>query len=481
MTAHPLFPEAFSPMLKRAALLLCLVSAPAMAEPLPALTREGLQALTLAESSIALHSVAGSRNETVAVAGLYRKVLIAGGFPATAISILRQDNTASLILRWPGSNPSLRPLVISGHMDVVAANPTDWKRDPFTPVVEDGYLFGRGATDMKMSNALAITALIHLRHSGYKPDREIVLALSGDEETEMSTGQALAKMLSNASQVLNLDVGGGILDEETGHPLYYTWSGAEKTYADLTVQVSDPGGHSSEPRSRNAIDVLAAALLKIQAHSFRPELNALTRSYFMNAARFTTPKQAAAMRIFAASPDNAKAVAILRDNPALTGFISTTCVVTMIKGGHALNALPQHAEANINCRIFPGHSRLDIVHELKAAVGDETVQIEDHTAGSVETQPSPMDTPFTSAVNRAAQAAYPGVPVFPSMSSGASDSMWFRERGIPSYGACPIFMKSSDDFSHGLNERVPLSAITPGLHFLLSLIPDMAAKDATTP
>ncbi|MFC0502129.1 M20/M25/M40 family metallo-hydrolase [Asaia krungthepensis] len=463
-------------MFRRAALLLLLATGTAQAEPLPALTREGLQALTLAESSISLRSVAGAQNETVSVAELYRKALVSGGFPESAITITRQDDTAFLVLRWRGQDASLKPLVISGHMDVVAANATDWTRDPFTPVVEDGYLFGRGSTDMKMSNALAITALIHLRQHDYKPERDIVLALSGDEETSMKTGQILAKMFSNASQVLNLDAGGGTLDEETGRPLYYTWSGAEKTYADLSLDVADPGGHSSEPRARNAIDVLAAALLKVQAHSFRPELNALTRSYFMNAARFSPPKLAAAMRIFAASPDNAKAVAILRADPALVGSIGTTCVVTMVHGGHAPNALPQRAQANINCRIFPGHSRYDMIRELTAVIDDPSVHIADQTAGSVETQPSPLDTPFSAAVARAAHEAYPDVPVFPSMSSGASDSMWFRALNIPSYGASPIFMKSSDDFSHGLNERVPLSTITPGLHFLLSLIPDLARK-----
>lgn len=460
-------------MIRRSALMLLFCIGSAQAEPLPSLTRDGLQALDLAKSSIALRSVAGPDNQVMDVARLYEKTLTEGGFPASAITITPVGQTAYLTLRWPGRNPALKPLVISGHMDVVAANASDWTRDPFVPVVEEGYLFGRGATDMKMSNALGITALIHLRQQGYRPERGIVLALSGDEETTMQTSQMLAKSLSDAQEVLNLDVGGGVLDEETGRPLYYSWSGAEKTYADFALIVSDPGGHSSEPRARNAIDVLASGLLKIKAHPFTPELNALTRSYFMNAARFSSPRLATAMRAFAASPGNTEAVATLRADPALVGSIGTTCVVTMIKGGHALNALPQHAEANINCRIFPGHSRWDIMRDLNALVQDPTIRIEDRSAGSVETQPSPLDGVFPPAIARAAQAAFPGVPSFPSMSSGASDSMWFRQLGIPSYGASPIFIKSSDDFSHGLNERIPLSTITPGLHFLLSIIPDL--------
>lgn len=464
-------------MIKRAALLMLLSTGSAcsaLANHLPSLTQEGLQALTLAESSIALNSAAGPKNQTPGVAELYRKALIEGGFPLEAITITRIDDTAYMTLHWPGEDASLKPLVIMGHMDVVAASPSDWTRDPFTPAVEDGYLYGRGASDMKMSNALAITALIHLHQHGFRPHRGIVLALSGDEETTMKTGRILANKLKDASQVLNLDVGGGTLDEETGRPLFYAWSGAEKTYADFDLTTSDPGGHSSEPRARNPITTLAQALLKIQAHSFRPELNALTRSYFLNAARFTTPKLASAMRVFAEAPDNAEAVATLRAEPSLVGAIGTTCVVTMIKGGHALNALPQSADANINCRIFPGHSRSDIIHELTAVIDDPSVHITDRSEGSVETQPSPLDGPFTMAIARATHQAFPNVPVFPSMSSGASDSMWFRQKGIPSYGASPIFMKASDDFSHGLNERVPLSAITPGLHYLLSLIPDLS-------
>lgn len=466
-------------MLKRAALSLLLFSiGPVFADPLPPMTREGLQTLTLAEASISFQSSAGEHNQTASIAELYKKILITGGFPESAISITRVDNTAYFVLRWPGQDPSLKPLVILGHMDVVAADPANWTRNPFVPVVEDGYLFGSGAEDMKLSNALAVTALIHLRKSGFIPEREIILAFSGDEETTMKTGKILAKMFANASQVLNLDVGGGTLDEETGEPLFYAWSGAEKTSLNVRLAVSGPGGHASEPRTRNAIDVLAQALLRIEAHSFRPELNALTRSYFMNAARFTTPQLATALRTFAATPDNAEAVSILRANPLLAGSTGTTCVVTTIKGGNALNTLPQQAEANINCRIFPGHSRLDIIHELKEAVDDPSVRFEDKSAEYVETDLSPLNTYFAHAMTRAVQAAYPGLPAFPSITSSATDSIWFRAKGIPSYGASPIFMKNSDDFSHGLNERVPLSTITPGLHFLLSLIPDLSQKES---
>ena len=174
------------------------------------------------------------------------------------MTITPVDDTAYLIARWPGSDPKLKPLVISGHMDVVEAKPADWKRDPFTPVVENGYLFGRGATDMKLDGTLAIASLIELKREGYKPRRTIVIEFSGDEETTMKTSAIIAEKLADAELVLNIDGGGGVLDETTGAPEYFTWQGAEKTYADFQLTVTNPGGHSSEPREDNAIDELAA-------------------------------------------------------------------------------------------------------------------------------------------------------------------------------------------------------------------------------
>jgi acetylornithine deacetylase/succinyl-diaminopimelate desuccinylase-like protein len=432
------------------------------------------QALDLAEKAIALRSVAGPGNMTPQVAELYKAALVGGGFAPGDITITPMGDTAYLIARWPGADPKLKPLVISGHMDVVEAKPADWKRDPFTPVVENGYLFGRGATDMKLDGTLAIASLIELKREGYKPRRDIVIEFSGDEETVMKTSAAIATKLSNAELVLNIDGGGGTLDEATAAPTYFTWQGAEKSYADYELTVTNPGGHSSAPRADNAIDRLAAALLKIQAHRFKPELSDLTRAYFVSAAKYEPPATAAAMRAFAADPTDEHAIETLAADPAMVGKIGTTCVVTLISGGHANNALPQRATANINCRIFPGHSRAEILAELTAVVADPKVAVADITEGSVSTDASPMRPDFVAAVNDAMGAVYPGVPVFPSLSSGASDSMWFRHVGVPSYGASPMFTKDSEDFSHGLNERTPLSNLRPAIDYYLVLVKDLS-------
>jgi carboxypeptidase PM20D1 len=432
------------------------------------------QALDLAKQAITLRSVRGPGNQTPQVAELYKAALVAGGFSDTEVTVTPVDDTAYLIARWPGSDPALKPLVISGHMDVVEARPADWKRDPFTPVVENGYLFGRGATDMKLDGTLAIAALVELKREGYRPRRDVVIEFSGDEETTMKTSAVIADKLANADLVLNIDGGGGTLWETSGKPEFFTWQGAEKTYADFQLTVTNPGGHSSEPRAANAIDQLAGALVRIGAYHFKPEIDDLTRSYFISTARYEDAKTGAAMRAFAANPSDPQAIAVLTANPAMVGKIGTTCVVTMIDGGHALNALPQRATANVNCRIFPGHQPGDIMAELQKVAAEPAVTFSDVTVGSVASGASPMRPDFIAAVEKAMGAVRPGVPVFPSMASGASDSMWFRSHGVASYGASPIFIKDSEDFSHGLNERTPIDNIPPAIAYYLLLIPDLS-------
>ncbi|MFM5917546.1 MAG: M20/M25/M40 family metallo-hydrolase [Novosphingobium sp.] len=434
------------------------------------------QTLDLAKRLISIRSVEGPGNKTGEALQVIKQALVAGGWQDGQVEITPMNDTAYLIATWPGSDPALKPLVISGHMDVVEAKPADWERDPFTPVVENGYLFGRGASDMRFDAAMATSSLIELRRSGYKPKRTIILQFSGDEETTMRTSRVIAKKLSNAELVLNIDGGGGTLNEATGKPMYWTWQGAEKTYDDYQLEVTNPGGHSSAPRPVNAIVQLAQALEKVGAYRFRPELSPLTKAYFEKASAFEgDPKLAAAMRAFAANPADETAISTLRGSPSYVGKIGTTCVATMISGGHAQNALPQRATANINCRIFPGHSREEVRAELERVIGDPAVKVT-ATSGedSIAAPASPMRPDFTAAVEKAMHLVNPGLPIFPSQASGASDSMWYRALGVPSYGASPTFSKDSEDFAHGLNERIPLSNIAPGINYYLSLFTDLS-------
>lgn len=431
------------------------------------------QALDLAKEAIALRSVRGPGNQAPEVAALFKSALIAGGFADRDVTITSVDDTAYLIARWAGTDPKLKPLVISGHMDVVEAKPADWQRDPFTPVVENGFLFGRGASDMKLDDALAIAALIELRRQGYRPRRDVVLEFSGDEETTMKTSAIIAEKLSNAELVLNIDGVGGLLDKD-GKAEYLTWQGAEKSYADFQLTVTNPGGHSSAPGDENAINQLAAALVRIGNYKFKAELNDITRAYFTEAARYEEPKVAAAMSGFVANPADQQAIAVLRSNPTLVGRIGTTCVATMINGGHALNALPQRATANINCRIFPGHTLAEIMSELKTVAAEPAVELTDVSQGSVITGASPIRPDLVNAVGKAIRLSYPGVPVFPTIAAGASDSMWFRHLNVPSYGVSPLFSKATDRFSHGLNERIAIANIPPSISYFLSLFTDLS-------
>ncbi|MGB7654060.1 MAG: M20/M25/M40 family metallo-hydrolase [Novosphingobium sp.] len=436
------------------------------------------QTLDLAKQLIALRSVQGPGNKTPEALGVINGALLAAGWQGSDIEITPFRDTAYMIATWPGSDPSLKPLVISGHMDVVEAKPEDWQRDPFTPVVENGYLFGRGASDMKFDAALATSSLIELRRAGYKPKRTIVLQFSGDEETTMASSRVIAEKLKNAELVINIDGGGGTLDEASGKPLYWTWQGAEKTYDDYQLEVTNAGGHSSAPRPDNAIVQLAQAVEKIGSYHFQPELSPLTKAYFEKASAFEKdPKLAAAMRAFAANPNDAEAAAALRASPSYVGKIGTTCVATMITGGHAQNALPQRATANINCRVFPGHNREEIRQQLVQIIGMPMVKVT-ATSGedSISAPASPMRPDFIGAAEKAMHLINPGLAVFPSQASGASDSMWYRALGVPSYGASPTFSKDSEDFAHGLNERVPLSNIAPGINYYLSLFTDLSAR-----
>lgn len=457
-----------------------VVFAASLACSMPATAKEAAyskaeaQVLDLSQKAIAIRSVRGEGNRTIDVARLFGDALVAGGWSASDIEITPVDDTAYIIATWKGSNPALKPLVISGHMDVVEAKREDWERDPFVPVVEDGILYGRGASDMKFDGALALSTLIELRRQGFKPKRTIVIEFSGDEETTMKTSAIIAEKLKNAELVINVDGGGGLLDEATAKPLFWTWQGAEKTYADYRLEVTNPGGHSSAPRLDNAIVQLSQALVKVGAYKFKAEQNEITKAAFEKAAPFTEkPEVAAAMRAFAANPADENALATLRADPAMVGLVGTTCVPTMLGGGHAENALPQRAFANINCRIFPGHSKEEIMAELGKVIDDPVVKITDVTVGSVASPASPLRPDLMAAVTKAMAKAYPGVPLVPSQSSGASDSMWFRAVGVPSYGLSPTFSKDSESFAHGLNERTRLSNIRPGITYYLSLITDL--------
>lgn len=429
-----------------------LAAAPAHAKP-----ADTGAAKKILMDSIAIPTVLG-RGKVPELAAYYADVLKAAGYTDADIIITPMGETASFAATLTGTSKG-KPIVLLGHMDVVAADPRDWTRDPFVPVEEDGYIFGRGSEDNKFDVAMMVATMAQLKKDGFKPKRSIILLLSGDEETAMLTTRALAAQYKGAEMALNGDGGGGLIGED-GKAKYYGLQAGEKTYADYQLEVTNPGGHSSRPGAINAIAQLSAALAKVGAYRFAPQQNELTKAGMPIVAGQVGGDIGAALKAFAADPSDKAAAAIIAANPEYIGQVQTTCVPTMVTGGHAENALPQRATANINCRIFPGVSVAAVEAELAKLIADPAIKVtvkDDPTASDA----SPLRKDVVDAVTKAVRARHPGLPIIPSMSAGATDSLHFRAVGVPSYGVASLFSKASDSFAHGLNERVPVAAI-PG-------------------
>jgi acetylornithine deacetylase/succinyl-diaminopimelate desuccinylase-like protein len=431
------------------------------------------EARDIFQTVIAFQTVAG-RGQVPVMAQYLAGRFEAGGFPAEDIEIIPHGETASMIVRYRGSDRAAKPIVFLAHMDVVEANPADWQRDPFTLVEKDGYFYGRGTADVKQEVALLTTTFLRLKAEGFVPSRDLVIALSGDEETAMETAGDLARRLVGAEFALNGDGGQGVLNDATGKPEVYYLQGAEKYYASFDFTTHSAGGHSSQPRPDNAIYELADALEALKAYRFPVMWNDWTLGSFRESAKATPGPLGEAMARFAADPHDAAAADVLSANPQVVGKVRTTCVATMLKGGHAENALPQSATATVNCRVFPGVPLDDVQATLRRLAGDK---VEVTLVGTPHpSDPSPMRPDVVAAVTKAVHAGYPGVPIVPEMAAYATDGSVFRAAGIPTYGASSLFIKGSDEFSHGLNERISVASFYAGLEHWYVLATALAGK-----
>lgn len=431
------------------------------------------ETMAMLQHAISVETVEG-KGQVPTFARYLADKLEAAGFAQSDIEIIPVEHTAALVVHYRGSDASLKPILISGHMDVVAANPTDWQRDPFKLVEENGYLYGRGVADMKTNLVTLVETFMRLKREGFVPMRGMILVFSGDEETDMASTRELAKRYHNAEFLLNADAGGGTLDAQ-GKPVLYEIQAAEKSYADFKLTVTSPGGHSSEPNpSHNAIYKLAKALDAVAAHQFPVRHNDITLASLKALGTHGHGPLAEAMRAFAANPGDPKAAATISADPAYIGQIRTTCVATMLDGGHALNALPQRADANINCRIFPGVSVASVQATLARVVDDPNVKITVQPPPPVESPASPLRPDVVAAVGAAIHARFHGLDIVPGMSAGATDSMYFRKAGVPSYGVSPNFAKPNDTFAHGLNEKLPASEVPAALEYWHGLLTRLA-------
>jgi acetylornithine deacetylase/succinyl-diaminopimelate desuccinylase-like protein len=454
------------------AVALCLVplaAAPADAPAVPA--DMSAKALEMLKRSIGFRTVEGEGQMT-AYAEYLAGELKAHGFAEEDIAITPRGETATLTARYRGTDPQLKPILVASHMDVVPAKREDWERDPFAAVVENGYVYGRGASDNKFGLVTSTVALFWLKQEGFRPKRDVILVFSGDEETSMETTAALAQELKGAELLLNSDAGGANLGDD-GKPIVYSMQAAEKTYMDFEVTTTNPGGHSSRPGATNAIYDLARIIDRLAAFRFPPKQNEITKAYFEAAGPITPAPVGTAMLRYAADPGDREAYELLASYPDYVGQVGTTCVATTLRGGHAPNALPQSATVGINCRVFPGES-VDYVQSTLAKVIDDPKAKITLIYEPVPSDASPLRDDVMKALRKAIDLRAPGLPIVPSMSAGATDSLHFRNAGVPSYGVGGTFMSSKDSFAHGLNERVPVATIDGALVQWRSLVRDLS-------
>jgi acetylornithine deacetylase/succinyl-diaminopimelate desuccinylase-like protein len=385
------------------------------------------------------------------------------------------DRKKNLVVRLHGSGKH-KPLLLIGHLDVVEAKREDWSTDPFQFVEKDGYFYGRGTEDMKSGDAIMVTTLIRMKKEGFVPDRDIILALTADEEGGKSNG--VDWLLKNrrawidAEFVLNHD--GGEVQTIQGKPVAMTVDATEKLYSDYQLVVTNPGGHSSLPRPDNAIYELSQALIRLEQHQFPFELNNVTRAYYEHLATVEPGQRAADIRGILKTPPDQDAIARLSKDPIDNSRIHTTCVATKISGGHANNALPGRAEAIVNCRILPGHSKQEIKQQLFDTFADSKIEMRYvNNAGEVRESipderafapPPPREDVFDS-IKSVAARMWPGVPVFPTMATGASDGFYTMAAGLPTYGVSGVAIDRDNHREHGRDERVGIESFYRGVDF----------------
>lgn len=419
-----------------------------------------------------------SVGSTTVAAEAMRKRLLDAGFPAADVVVLGpNDRKGNMVARYRGrAGSTKKPVLIIGHIDVVEAKREDWTTDPFVFTEKDGYFYGRGTQDMKDSDAASVTTFIRLKREGFVPDRDIILALTADEEGGKSNGVDWLiknhRNLIDAGFVLNADAGG--LNTEKGKPVNLGVEATEKLYADFRLVSTNPGGHSSLPKKDNAIYHIADALGRLERYQFPFELNVVTRGYFEAMSKIETGQLSADMQAVLKTPPNANAVARLSETPLYNSTMRTTCVATMVQAGHARNALPQRAEANVNCRILPGHTPAEVRAELtkvfaypkiEVRLVDSAGALSDRNENEVSATPPPLNEEVFGALRSVVGKMWPGLPIVPEMETGATDSKFTMTAGMPSYGFSGMGIDSDDVRAHGKDERIRVESFYTGVDF----------------
>ncbi|MEO8336403.1 MAG: M20/M25/M40 family metallo-hydrolase [bacterium] len=451
------------------------------ASPLPiAYQRLAREVLTEAVNTNTTASV----GSTTALANKLRTRLITAGYPASDIHIVGADaKNRNLIVRLRGSGSGKKAILLAAHMDVVEAKRADWTADPFVLRRENGFFMGRGANDDKSGVTVLITNLIRWKQEKWVPDRDIIALFTADEETDATKGVqwvlAHERKLIDAEYALNTD-GGGV-ELANGKPRSFGMEASEKVFIDFQLEAKNPGGHSSRPRPDNAIYQLAHALTRLEGYTFPVKLNEVSRTQLERSAALQSADTAADMRLIAsgyaaATPDAAAEAAMTRlsREPSFNALFRTTCVATLLEGGHADNALPQRARATVNCRMLPNDPPAEVEATIKRVVGDEVgVSV---TYAPVASDPSPLRAELVTLVDRLAGQYFPGAPVIPTMALGASDGLYLRNAGIPTYSLSAIAEVDGESNAHGLNEKVREKSIYDATAFWNDMVRGLASR-----
>lgn len=398
------------------------------------------------------------------------------GFAAaqiTPFSVPDHPREGGLVVVYPGTSKTVKPMLLLGHIDVVVARREDWTRDPYTMVEENGYFYGRGTSDMKALDAIWIDSLIRFRQQGYAPRRTIKLALTCGEETSTAfngAGWLAANRPDLISAEFALNEGGGGRSDGHGKLVIATLHVGEKTAINYRIEATNPGGHSSAPVRDNAIYELSDALVRLRGHEFAAMLTDTTRGYLRIAGRARGDAIGRAMIAVAANPADTTALALVDTDKSYHAMLRTTCVATLLDGGHANNALPQRAGANVNCRIFPGVSPDAVRDELTAVIADQRMTVKQADSRGPVAKPVPLDPRIIGPAEKLLAKYYPGVPLAPTMSTGATDGIFLEAIGIPVYGPPGTYGDPDGNGAHGLNERALVKAVYSGRDYLFDLL-----------
>ena len=441
-----------------------------MAAPLPP-PAEQQQAREMLKTLVGINST-HAHGSTAAAHAVERWILEAGFDPKDAVFLAPADHPTkgNLVVRLRGKGQG-KPVLVLGHLDVVEARPQDWSVDPFTLTEKDGYFYGRGAIDMKDGDAALAATLVRLKKEGFVPRRDIIAAFTADEEAGGdANGPAFLlkehRDLIDASLVLNLDGGGGNL--KTGKPLYFELGTSEKTYLTYTLETTGPGGHGSLPGSDTPIYQLSRGLLRLQALQFPVHLTDTMRSNFEQLAALDPSEYSADMKAVATTADAAAAQRLSR-NTRFNALLHTTCVATLISGGHAENALPQRARATVQCRMMPGEREADVQAALVKALDDPGIHLTLDAPPIVSPESAPS-TEFRRQLGEVVHSMWPGVPIVPAMATGFSDDRQTRNAGIPSYDVAGVWMDIDENRAHGRDERVGVRAFDESVEYTYRLL-----------